>query len=154
MTSFEQSQHEGRDTREQELERAWSLWQAGHLAEPPSYVPLSWEREFDAHVLPELLASEAVRCEDVADRATRALETVDVVQVNGLRILAALCFVTAERILEVDDDSAVALSACARALERFQYVTGGDDDAYGLDHALGEALRAVRAVLVQVHARS
>jgi hypothetical protein len=105
-------------------------------------------------VLPELLAAAAVRCEDVADRATRALETVDVVQVNGLRILAALCFVTAERILEVDDDSAVALSACARALERFQYAAGGDDDPYGLDHALAGALRALREVLVQLHARS
>lgn len=135
--------------RDRALEHRWALWQVG-LAEAPSFVPLAWEsQERDPEELQTLLAAAAVRCEDVADRAARALETADPVDVNGLRVVAALCLVTSERILELSDSTPVALAACARSLERFRREYDPGFDSTGLAPALSSAVRATRRALLR-----
>jgi hypothetical protein len=134
--------------RDKALEHRWTLWEAGFVPEPPSYVPLAWEAE--TRELAHVLAVAAVRCEDVADRATRALETIDDEYVNALRVVAALCLVTAERIMDVRDGASIALSACEKALDRFRKAFEGEPDPTALEPALSAGVRAVRAALARV----
>jgi hypothetical protein len=131
------------------LERQWSLWEAGVASEVPSYVPRRWKGPPAS--ASQLLAAAAVRCEDVADRAARALEVVEPHLANRLRIVAAMCDVTGERVVDADERTPSALVACALTLERFRDGLDPELDQFGLDPAVGRAIVAVRRAIARFY---
>jgi hypothetical protein len=130
------------------LEAQWSLWEAGIAPEVPSYVPLSWE--VPAPTTNELLAAAAVRCGDVADRARELLDRTDPDHANHLRVLVAVCLVTADYVVSADELTAVALAACALTLHRFCEGLDPWSDDFGLYAPASSAIRALQAATQRI----
>jgi hypothetical protein len=130
------------------LEAQWSLWEAGIVPEVPSYVPRSWEAPPPS--TNELLAVAAVRCGDVADRARELLDRSDPDDANRLRIVAAVCLVTADYVVSADELTAVALAACALTLHRFCEDLDPWSDNFGLYAPASSAIRALQAATQRI----
>ena len=106
-------------SRDVSLAQRWHLWSAGLVAEPPTFVPDSWqiERERDRETLLDAAAVACVECRDA------------VLAADAARVLAGLCDVAGSRVLERGDGHEFLLSATARLIDQLEPTLASRDPA-------------------------